>query len=261
MLRTAGPRSTTSGSPTRSRSTTRRSPRRSTEAGKILKNPKYVNGGFGDVKTHRVHSFQDAGLPILDGKCYMHRQASFYAANWPEGTKVGRGRRRRAPSTCRPSTPAGQAGARRRRVRRRLRRPSRGPGLPDLPLLGGVGQRAGQGSADGWVIGQQERGPDQLDRTRSTSCRPRSCTDQAATFRFDGSDLMPAAVGAGTFWKGMIDWITGTGRQGDARLHRELLAEELTRSSSLTVTPGHPDRGGADALRPNPVSLRRLQPE
>ena len=28
-------------------------------------------------------------------------------------------------------------------------------------------------------------------------------------FRFDGSDLMPGAVGAGAFWKEMTDWITG----------------------------------------------------
>ena len=34
--------------------------------------------------------------------------------------------------------------------------------------------------------------------------------DPETTFRFDGSDLMPSAVGAGTFWKGIIDWINGT---------------------------------------------------
>ena len=34
-------------------------------------------------------------------------------------------------------------------------------------------------------------------------------TDKTATFRFDGSDLMPGAVGSGTFWKGMTDWIIG----------------------------------------------------
>ena len=34
-------------------------------------------------------------------------------------------------------------------------------------------------------------------------------TDKAATSRFDGSDLMPGAVGSGTFWKGMTDWIIG----------------------------------------------------
>ncbi|MFC7649243.1 hypothetical protein ACFQX6_59150 [Streptosporangium lutulentum] len=33
--------------------------------------------------------------------------------------------------------------------------------------------------------------------------------DPSTVFRFDGSDLMPAAVGAGTFWKGMTDWING----------------------------------------------------
>ncbi len=64
------------------------SPLRIAEVGKILKNDKYVNGGFGDVKTIASTAFQDAGQPILEGACYMHRQASFYAANWPEGTKV-----------------------------------------------------------------------------------------------------------------------------------------------------------------------------
>ena len=34
------------------------------EVGKILKNPKYVNGGYGDVKTIASTSFQDGGLPI-----------------------------------------------------------------------------------------------------------------------------------------------------------------------------------------------------
>ena len=58
------------------------------DVGGILKNDKYVNGGIGDVKSIATTAFQDAGLPILDGKCAMHRQAGFYAANWPEGTKV-----------------------------------------------------------------------------------------------------------------------------------------------------------------------------
>jgi alpha-glucoside transport system substrate-binding protein len=33
---------------------------------------------------------------------------------------------------------------------------------------------------------------------------------EADVFRFDASDLMPAEVGAGTFWTGMVDWTTGT---------------------------------------------------
>ncbi|MEL7414907.1 MAG: alpha-glucoside ABC transporter substrate-binding protein, partial [Pseudomonadota bacterium] len=32
---------------------------------------------------------------------------------------------------------------------------------------------------------------------------------QATTFRFDGSDLMPGAIGAGAFWTGMVDYAGG----------------------------------------------------
>ncbi|OUM94164.1 MAG: ABC transporter substrate-binding protein [Thermobacillus sp. ZCTH02-B1] len=32
----------------------------------------------------------------------------------------------------------------------------------------------------------------------------------ASTIRFDGSDLMPGSVGAGTFWKGVTDYVSGT---------------------------------------------------
>ena len=32
----------------------------------------------------------------------------------------------------------------------------------------------------------------------------------ATTFRFDGSDLMPGAVGAGSFWTGMVDFSSGS---------------------------------------------------
>jgi alpha-glucoside transport system substrate-binding protein len=36
---------------------------------------------------------------------------------------------------------------------------------------------------------------------------------QATTFRFDGSDLMPGAVGAGSFWTGMVDFVGGKSAQ------------------------------------------------
>lgn len=38
----------------------------------------------------------------------------------------------------------------------------------------------------------------------------------ASTLRFDGSDLMPGKVGAGTFWKGMTDYVSGTATLDDA---------------------------------------------
>jgi alpha-glucoside transport system substrate-binding protein len=33
---------------------------------------------------------------------------------------------------------------------------------------------------------------------------------EASSVRFDGSDLMPGAVGAGSFWSGMTDWVSGS---------------------------------------------------
>lgn len=38
----------------------------------------------------------------------------------------------------------------------------------------------------------------------------------ATTFRFDGSDLMPGAVGAGSFWTGMVDFVGGQPAQAVA---------------------------------------------
>ena len=35
----------------------------------------------------------------------------------------------------------------------------------------------------------------------------------ATTFRFDGSDLMPGGVGAGSFWTGMVDYAGGKSAQ------------------------------------------------
>lgn len=32
----------------------------------------------------------------------------------------------------------------------------------------------------------------------------------AKVFRYDGSDLMPKAVGSGTFWTGMVEWPQGS---------------------------------------------------
>ena len=31
----------------------------------------------------------------------------------------------------------------------------------------------------------------------------------ATTFRFDASDLMPGKIGAGSFWKGMVNYVGG----------------------------------------------------
>jgi alpha-glucoside transport system substrate-binding protein len=35
--------------------------------------------------------------------------------------------------------------------------------------------------------------------------------NNADAFGFDASDLMPAEVGAGSFWTGMVDWVAANG--------------------------------------------------
>ena len=44
----------------------------------------------------------------------------------------------------------------------------------------------------------------------------------STTFRFDGSDLMPGKIGAGSFWTGMVDFVGGK----DAKT----VAEEIQKS-------------------------------
>ena len=41
-------------------------------------------------------------------------------------------------------------------------------------------------------------------------------TAEATTFGFDASDLMPADVGAGTFWSGMVEWVAANGEGTEA---------------------------------------------
>jgi alpha-glucoside transport system substrate-binding protein len=180
------------------------------EVGKILKNPKYVNGGYGDVKTIASTSFQDGGLPIADGSntCYMHRQASFYAANWPEGTKVG---------------PDGDVWAFYLPAVDASTKPVLGGGelttaFADRPEVKAfqtylsstewANERAKTCGSGGCVTANKNADPNLLTNPVD-KLSAEALTDKAATFRFDGSDLMPGAVGAGTFWKGMVNWITG----------------------------------------------------
>ncbi|WP_446216599.1 ABC transporter substrate-binding protein [Micromonospora sp. IBHARD004] len=176
------------------------------KAGTILKNEKYVNGGFGGVKSITTTSFQEAGVPITTGKCAMHRQASFYANQFPQGTKVAEDGDAFAfyfpavdPAKGKPVLGGGEVVV----------------GFADRPevqavqtyLASGeyVNSRAKLGN---WVTANNK-----LDIANVASpidkLSVQILQDKNSVFRFDGSDLMPAAVGAGTFWKGMVDWLNG----------------------------------------------------
>ena len=178
------------------------------KVGAILKNDKYVNGGLGNVKTIASTAFQDAGLPILDGSCFMHRQASFYAANWPEGTNVAEDGDIWAfylpavdPSTH-PVLGGGEF------VAAFADRPEVKAFQTYLSSVEWANERAKTCGSGGCVTANKNADASLLTNPID-KLSAEQLTDKSATFRFDGSDLMPGAVGSGTFWKGMTDWITG----------------------------------------------------
>lgn len=176
--------------------------------GGILKNDKYVNGGLGDVKSIATTTFQDGGLPILDGSCWMHRQASFYAANWPEGTNVAEDGDVWAfylPGVDTETKPVLGGGE---FVTAFADRPEVQAFQTFLSSAEWANLKAKNTPNGGWVSANKG-----LEISNLVSPMDQLSAgilqDKKAVFRFDGSDQMPGAVGAGTFWKGMTDWITG----------------------------------------------------
>jgi len=169
-----------------------------------MQNPAWVNGGIGDVKSIATTTFQDAGAPILSGKCAMLQQASFYRAQWPAGTKIG---------------PDGDIFAfHLPAVNPQVTNPVEGGGeflaaFSDRPEVQAVQNYLSTSEwassrvkvSQGWVSANQgvdkSLYTDPIDKLSADAL-----TDPAATFRFDGSDLMPAAVGAGAEWKALTAW-------------------------------------------------------
>ncbi|WP_425940628.1 ABC transporter substrate-binding protein [Ornithinimicrobium sp. W1665] len=173
--------------------------------GEILRNPDYVNGGLGEVQSIATTPFGEAGLPILDGSCFLHRQASFYQANWPEGTTVAE------DGDVFAFFLPGQSAE---------DRPVLGAGeftvaLADRPEVAALqayltspewSNEKARVTGPGWVSANSELDPANLE-SAIDQLAYELLTDEEAVFRFDASDLMPAAVGAGTFWSEMTAWI------------------------------------------------------
>jgi alpha-glucoside transport system substrate-binding protein len=179
------------------------------KVGSIVKNPKYVNAGIGDVKSIATTAFQKAGLPIEKGKCWLHAQASFYAANWDKGITVG---------------PDGDVYAfYEPPISDQFGKPIEGGGefpaaFSDKPEVQAVQLYLASGE---WATSIAKINPtrgitanNNVDKTAfaDTPIAKLSVellTDPKTTFRIDGSDLMPSSVGTGTFWTNMTQWIIG----------------------------------------------------
>lgn len=171
--------------------------------GRILRNPAYVNGSAKSVVST---SFDQAGLPILDGKCAMHRQASFYADLWPKSATI-------APDgdifafVLPPIDPA--------KGRQILVAGEFVGAFADRPEVQAVAaylstpEWANERAKFGGAVSANKGFDPANTRTSVDKLSAGVLTDGSVTIRFDGSDMMPATVGAGTFWTGMTQWIKG----------------------------------------------------
>ena len=174
--------------------------------GEIALNPKYVYGGTtGELTTN----FGDAPNPMFTDPpgCYMHRQATFIQSFIKKAN---------------PNLVAGQDYD-------IFLFPPIGPGLPtpmegagdlisvfnDTPEAEALVKYLS--SAEAQEIWCGTLGKLAINKNVNPDIYPDPITRKAAQllstaeiFRFDGSDLMPAAVGSGTFWKGVMDYVSGT---------------------------------------------------
>jgi alpha-glucoside transport system substrate-binding protein len=181
------------------------------KAGAILKNDKYVNGGHGDVRSIVTTPFGDGGLPITKGECFLHRQASFYSSFWPEGTEIAEDGDVFAfyfpamdPSKGKPVLGGGEF------VVAFSDRPEVQHFQTYLASEHFVNHRVGFGP---FTTANTALDPENITDNPIGKLSVEILQDQDAEFRFDASDLMPAAVGAGSFWQGMTAWINGKSTQ------------------------------------------------
>lgn len=171
--------------------------------GVFANNDSYNDGGAGSVAST---DFRDSpkGLFTVPPRCYMHRQASFIPAFFPEDVKVGVD----ADFFYFPAFDSLDLG-----------KPVLGAGT-----LWAVTKESSAASAlmhflktplanEIWMAQTgflSAHNGANLDAYANDGLRNMGKVLQnATTFRFDGSDLMPGAVGAGSFWTGMVDYTSG----------------------------------------------------
>lgn len=181
-------------------------------AGEILKNDTMVNGGLGDVTSVATTSWTDAGYPVLDGTCYMHRAANFYQTQWPEGTTVAEDGDVWAfymPAMNEDTKPMLVGGE---FVLAFSDRPEVQAFQTYLASADWANNKAKATPGGGWVSANSGLDPANLG-TDFDRLVWETLSSEEYTAVFDGSDLMPGAVGAGTFWTGVVDWLTGSTSQ------------------------------------------------
>ncbi|MEL6270239.1 MAG: ABC transporter substrate-binding protein [Chloroflexota bacterium] len=175
--------------------------------GSFAKNDDYVNGGRTAVAGT---DFRDApnGLFEIPPQCYMHKQASFIPAFFPEGTEVGVDVDFfYFPAFSEDNADFGGFGT-----------PVMGAGTLLAITEDSEATRvfmdfmATPLAHELWMAQNAFLTPHMgvnLDAYATDILRGQGeILLGASTFRFDASDLMPGAIGAGAFWSGMVDYVS-----------------------------------------------------
>ena len=177
-----------------------------TQVGSILKNEEYMNGGFGDVQSIASTLFNDGGIPITQGNCWMHRQANFYQANWPEGTTVAEDGDVFAFPFPTIDAEIGEAAVGGGEFVGAF---SDEPQVQALQYYLSTAEWANlkaQATGPGWLSANLGLDPENLE-SPIDQLVAEQLQDPELTFRFDASDLMPAAVGSDAEFKQLTEWI------------------------------------------------------
>ncbi|VDS08368.1 Bacterial extracellular solute-binding protein [Paracoccus haematequi] len=177
------------------------------EFGWFAKNPDFVAGGPASVASNDFRE-SPAGLFASPPACYMHRQASFIPSFFPEGTVVGED----ADFFYFPAPADGSLG-----------QPVLGGGtlfgvFTDNPVaLAFIDFLKTPAAHELWMAQSgfttPYTGVNMDAYADDTQRRLGQVLLDATVFRFDGSDLMPGAVGAGAFWTGMVNFVGGASAQ------------------------------------------------
>ena len=172
--------------------------------GSFVRNPDYVAGNPNATATVDFRE-SPRGLFESPPTCMMHRQASFIPAYFPDGTVLGED----ADFFYFPAY-----------AERDLGTPVLGAGTlfaitnPNpaaelfMQFLQTPFAHEVMMSQDGFLTPLMSANP--ATYANDTQRGLGEILTSATTFRFDGSDLMPGGVGAGTFWTGMVDYSSGT---------------------------------------------------
>jgi alpha-glucoside transport system substrate-binding protein len=170
---------------------------------KLWFNDKYVYGGRKSIVST---FFGDSPKPMFDDppKCWMHRQGNFITGFFPEGKVAGTDYSffyfpPVDPQYGKPFLVAGDV----------MVMFNDRPEVRALMEYFTVPQ-----SASGWLEGggalaaHKTATPDMygVDLERGIA----ELVQQATSFRFDGSDLMPGEVGAGSFWEHITSYVAGS---------------------------------------------------